>query len=94
MSDQPIRDNSGALFRIPAKERLNERWPDLRGDITINGQKYWLSAWIKEGKRGKFMSLAVKPAEEKREEQPVPQTPSRGGNAYAAARGLDDEIPF
>jgi len=27
----------------------------------VDGNEYWLSAWIKEGKSGKFMGLAVSP---------------------------------
>ena len=86
------RQDGGALFKNLQREK--DTHPHYRGDITIDGRKYWLSAWIKEGKRGKFMSLAVKPAEEKREEQPAPSVPSRPANAYAAARELDDETPF
>jgi len=49
--------NKGALFRNQRKERENQ--PDHTGTINIDGQEYWLSAWVKEGKNGKFFSLAV-----------------------------------
>ncbi len=51
--------NSGALFKTdPAKKAENPKRPDYRGDCMIDGQKYRISAWIKEGQKGKFMSLS------------------------------------
>ena len=55
--------NSGTLFKNDRKE--SEKHPDYTGKINVDGTDYWLSAWIKTGKSGKFMSLAVKPKDEK-----------------------------
>jgi hypothetical protein len=51
------------LFRNHDKEI--DKHPDYKGNLTIAGTEYWLSAWIKDGKRGKFMSLSVKPKEQR-----------------------------
>jgi len=59
---QEQRNNSGVLFRNDKRE--NEKAPSYKGNITVDGKDYWLSAWVKEGKSGKFMGLAVSPKEE------------------------------
>jgi len=49
------KDNSGVLFKNDKKE--TEKHPHYKGNITVDGKDYWLSAWVKEGKSGKFMGL-------------------------------------
>ena len=77
------KDNSGVLFKNDKKETGNH--PDYKGNITVGGKDYWLSAWIKEGKSGKFMGLAVSPKEEYKAK------PSE----RSKATGFDDQdLPF
>lgn len=83
MAVKQQRDMSGVLFKNDRKEQPNH--PDYKGNARINGVDYWLSAWIKEGDQGKFMSLALKPKEAER-----PTTSQRG-----SARTEDaEDIPF
>jgi hypothetical protein len=56
-----MREGSGSLFKNDKDG--NEMRPDYRGDALINGQVLEVAAWIKEGKKGKFMSLSFKPKE-------------------------------
>lgn len=79
------RDNSGSLFKN--ERRASPTHADYTGSIMVDGKTYWLNAWIKEGQKGKFMSLSVKPKEQPRAE-PKPAM------AGAGRDDMDSEIPF
>lgn len=72
----------GQLFRNKYKEK--EKQPDHKGSMTTPDGKEWeISAWIKEGRNGKFFSIAIQEPYKKKEEAP-PVDPAE----------LDDDIPF
>lgn len=54
-------DNSGALYKNDRK-REGKNDPEMTGQLTIQGKKYWLSAWAKEGSQGRprWLSISVK----------------------------------
>ena len=84
MTTEPKYDNRGILFRNARKEKDSDR--DYSGSMTVAGVEYWLSAWSKQGRKGKFMSLALKPKESASINKTSPK-------ANTAAE-FNDEIPF
>ena len=72
---------SGALFVNDDKRTDNH--PDYKGQIeTVDGEKFWVSAWIKEIKSGKnigksFLSLALTP----KDADDAPRKPQRQQSA-------------
>jgi hypothetical protein len=82
MADRPADAGTGALFKNDKREK--ERHPHYRGDCTIRGSKFWVSAWIKEGARGKYMSLAFREADE----------PANGKQEATSVQTADVDMPF
>jgi hypothetical protein len=91
------RDNSGSVFVNDRKE--TDKHPDRTGTAMIDGVMYYVSGWIKEGNKGKFMSLAFK----RKDDQPAPQRaaprredPISSGRMPPRQSILpdDEEVPF
>ncbi len=53
------RENSGSLFKNDKREKDSQ--PNAKGSALIGGVEYWVDAWTKEGKNGKWQSLSFKP---------------------------------
>lgn len=51
----------GVLFKNDRKQK--DTHADYTGNCQIEGRKYWISAWLKEGQKGKFFSFSFKPAD-------------------------------
>lgn len=58
------KDMSGVLFKNDKKEK--DTHPNATGSAMIEGVEYWISAWTKDGKNGKFQSLAFKRKDQQR----------------------------
>ncbi len=78
------RDNSGTLFVNDKKTDPKSSLPDRKGDGVINGQKVWISAWVKQGKSGEFLSLSFTPKEAggSNARSSKPDSPSTGGAPF------------
>jgi hypothetical protein len=97
-----LREGQGTLFRNDKREKDSQ--PNARGEAMIGGVVYEISAWTKEGKKGKFQSLSIKPKEERREkpapkrERDDPRTMGHDDRDYQGemyGHGEDDgEVPF
>ena len=60
-----VRPGQFSLFKNTKK--TTDKHPDYRGDgLDIDGRPVWVSAWLKTGKAGKFMSCSMQLKEQGR----------------------------
>jgi len=86
------KPGQGSLFKNDKKTSQNA--PEYKGTININGQEFWLSAWIKEGTKGKFFSLSAQAKDPYPETRQNTTKPPQRKQEPAPAWDLDDSIPF
>jgi hypothetical protein len=58
MGDRPKDAGNGAIFRNDHRQKNS--YPHYRGEVTIRGEKFKVSGWIKQGARGPYLSLALR----------------------------------
>lgn len=98
MSGYQQRDMTGSLFKNEKKEQDNH--PDYKGDCLIDGQAYWMSAWLKTSESGrKWMSFSFKAKESAQKTPSAPPKTHGQMKREAASKGtgfddMDDDIPF
>lgn len=85
MNKEYDNTNRGALFKN--SEPKTDKSPEYTGSINVDGKEFYLNGWVKDGKKGKFFSLSVKPKEQKQVAKPQMQ-------AQKPQRFEDSEIPF
>jgi hypothetical protein len=76
-----MKEGSGSLFKNDRK--TTETHPDYTGSIMVNGKEHWFSAWVKEGKKGKFFSVSIGKVKE-----------PMGFKAAGADEIVDSDLPF
>jgi hypothetical protein len=80
------KPGSGAAFKGEKKAATHA---DYQGSIKLpDGTDCWLNVWVKEGTKGKFLSVSVRPkvkSENKPAEKPVWEN---------KVETFDDEIPW
>jgi len=78
--------NSGVLFKNDKKE--SEKHPDYTGKVNMGGKEMRLAAWIKQGQKGKFMSLSLSEFQVK-EDAPKTIAEQKKEGSFN-----DDDLPF
>ena len=77
-----IRELSGSLFKN--EKKTEEKHPQMQGSCLIDGVEYWISAWTKDGAKGRWQSLAFKRKDAKPDSKPAP----------ASIEQMNDDMPF
>lgn len=88
------KEGQGSLFKNSDKKTDNH--PDMKGDVMINGQMYYLNAWEKKTKAGApYFSVSVKPKTgQAAAPKADPNAPYQAPAQPAQHDNLADDLPF
>ena len=78
-------DNTNRFSLFKNEKKTKDTQPGYTGSINVDGVEYYLDAWVKDGKSGKFFSGSIKRKDAKAKPAPV---------AEAEADPFGEDIPF
>lgn len=71
-------NNAGTIYKNKYKTPENKQ-PEYRGTIVVDGVEKQISLWVKEGKNGKFFSATIsEPYKKATPEKAAPLSPNGG----------------
>lgn len=79
--------NRGAIWKN--RDKKEDKHPDFKGSLNIDGVDYWVSAWKRKDdapNNQPALSFTVKPKDEQASAKPAARQTVR--------EDMDDEIPF
>jgi hypothetical protein len=90
MGDFTQKDMSGQLFENT--KATKDTHPGYTGSMTVKGVKYSIAAWLKDGAKGKYFSISIKPWEDNAIR--TPRQPPASKPATQEDDFEDSRIPF
>ncbi len=75
--------NKGTLSKN--EKKTEDKHPDYKGQANIDGTEYWISAWVRKGNNGTFLSLAFTDKSEQR---------GGGKSQSSKSSGETGDLPF
>lgn len=89
--EQRDNKNRGALW--PNDKKSQQNHPDYRGQVDVEGVKYWVSAWAGNGSNPKAPALSF--SIKKADAAPITQHNQEKGDGYQRQPGDEsDAVPF
>ncbi len=77
------------------KRRAKHNSPDLTGTVTIDGRKYFVSAWHSHGGGGSpNFNLSLSPYVEGSQTKAEAKVAAYVAPTYSEVNGVDDDLPF
>ena len=96
--------NSGIMYRN--ENRKTDKHPEFTGSINVNGEDFWLSGWVNEGKPGgkfegkRYFSIKLNPKEQLSRGNVggsgriTPESYGQRPSAHSVFDDMHDDIPF
>lgn len=81
-------DNTDTFVLFLNDKGDNERAPDRTGTLNVGGVEYFMDGWIKQGKKGPFLSGRIKP------KRPKVETYEGGFRRNAPRDEPEPDVPF